>query len=135
MARVLVDAATIALVVALYGFLFWIARSMRSHLTRPEEPRHARRIEVRTETGETGAWASLGGPVVIGRSREAGLVIEDPYASDFHARIAPEGDGRFRIQDMGSTNGTFVNGDRLGAPATVGPGDEIQIGRTTMGIR
>jgi pSer/pThr/pTyr-binding forkhead associated (FHA) protein len=133
-ARALVDAATIALVIALYGFLFWIARSMRAHLAKPEEPRQTRRIEVRTETGDTGAWASLGGPVVIGRSREADLVIDDPYASDFHARIAPE-DGGFRIQDMGSTNGTFVNGDRLGTPATVGPGDEIRIGRTTMGIR
>ena len=134
MARALVDAATIALVAMLYLFLFWIARSMRAHLAKPAGRRETRRIEVRSAAGEAARWVSLGGPVVVGRSRDADLVIDDPFASDFHARIAPEDDG-FRIHDLGSTNGTFVNGDRLGGPMTVGPGDEIQIGRTIMGIR
>jgi hypothetical protein len=133
-ARALVDAATIALVVMLYLFLFWIARSMRSHLAGPGPPQEDRRIEVRTAQGRPGASAPLAGPVVIGRSSEADLVIDDPFASDFHARVALH-EGTLRIQDLGSTNGTFVNGDRLGAPVTIGPGDEIQIGRTIMGIR
>lgn len=135
MPRILVDIATIGLVLLLYGFLFWVARAMRAHLAGPDEGRRVRRLEVRSAGGEVSSFASLMGPVVIGRSHEADLVIDDPFASDFHARVAPQDDATFRIQDLGSTNGTFVNGERLAATAIVRPGDEIQIGRTIMGIR
>jgi hypothetical protein len=134
MARAVVDLITIGILVLIYLFLWWIARSMRAHLGRREAaPSKTRRLEVRAEGGAAVA-APLDAAVVIGRSSEADLVIDDPFASDFHARVAPDGGG-FRIQDLGSTNGTFLNGERLSSPAAVAPGDTIRIGQTIMGIR
>jgi hypothetical protein len=134
-ARAVVDLITIGILVLIYVFIWWVARSMRAHLGRREaEPARVRRLEVRTESGATAASAPLDAAVIVGRSSEADLVIDDPFASDFHVRVAPEGSG-FRIQDLGSTNGTFLNGERLSSPAAVVPGDTIRVGQTIMGIR
>ncbi|HRU07347.1 MAG TPA: SpoIIE family protein phosphatase, partial [Candidatus Brocadiia bacterium] len=64
--------------------------------------------------------------VVIGRSRECALPVDDPRASRRHARIfsTPEGD---RIEDLGSGNGTYVNGQRLLGPALLADQDSIRI--------
>jgi len=134
MPKAVVDIITIAVIAGLYLFLFWVARSMRAHLGRPAERTETRRIEVQGQEGAATAFASLASPVMIGRSNDADLVIDDPFASDFHARVGKT-EGGFRVQDLGSTNGTFVNGERLSAPVTIGPGDRIQIGQTIMGIR
>jgi hypothetical protein len=134
MPKAVVDIVTIIVVAGLYLFLFWVARAMRAHLGRPAERREDRRLEVLGEGGAPLAFVSLEAPVMIGRSNEADLVIDDPFASDFHARVGPV-EGGFRVQDLGSTNGTFVNGERMTAPVTIGPGDRIQIGQTIMGIR
>jgi hypothetical protein len=134
MARAVVDLITIGVLVLIYLFLWWVARSMRAHLgRRGAAPLQIRRLEVRAE-GDAAVAAPLDAAVIIGRSSEADLVIDDPFASDFHARVAPDGGG-FRIQDLGSTNGTFLNGERLSSPAAVVPGDTIRIGQTIMGIR
>lgn len=134
MPKAVVDVITIVVVAGLYLFIFWVARAMRAHLGRPAEKKEARRLEIRGEAGTATAFAPLDSPVMIGRSNEADLVIDDPFASDFHARVG-QVEGGFRIQDLGSTNGTFVNGERLSSPVTIGPGDQIQIGQTIMGIR
>ena len=134
MPTAVVDIITIVVLAAIYLFLFWVARSMRAHLGKPAEKKDSRRIEVRGGGGGILAFAPLDSPVMIGRSNDADLVIDDPFASDFHARVGPV-KGGYRIQDLGSTNGTYVNGERLAAPVTIGPGDQIQIGQTIMGIR
>lgn len=66
------------------------------------------------------------GEVVIGRGRETALRLADPDTSRRHARILCEG-GRYRIQDLESTNGTFVNGERV-REHVLAPGDRIRIG-------
>jgi hypothetical protein len=133
--RAVVDLITIGILVLIFVFIWWVARSMRAHLGgRETGPVRGRRLEVRAESGTAGVSASLDTVVIIGRSKEADLMIDDPFASDFHARVAPDGEG-FRIQDLGSTNGTFLNDERLSSPAAVAPGDTIRIGRTIMGIR
>lgn len=135
MERAVVDLITIGILVLIFVFLWWVARSMRAHLARPEAgTTRVRRLEVLAEGGAVATSVPLDAAVVVGRSGEADLVIDDPFASDFHARVAPEGDG-FRLQDLGSTNGTFLNDQRVAAPATVAPGDTIRIGQTIMGIR
>jgi hypothetical protein len=135
MPKAVVDIITIVVVAGLYLFLFWVARAMRAHLGRPAaEKRVSRRLEVLGEGGAALAFVALDAPVMIGRSNDADLVIDDPFASDFHARVGPV-EGGFRVQDLGSTNGTFVNGERLSAGVTIGPGDRIQIGQTIMGVR
>jgi pSer/pThr/pTyr-binding forkhead associated (FHA) protein len=70
------------------------------------------------------------GVVVIGRSRENALRLPDPDTSRKHAKILCEG-GRYRIRDLASTNGTFVNGERI-EQHDLAPGDRIRIGENQI---
>ncbi len=72
--------------------------------------------------------------VVIGRDNSADLVIDDSQASRRHARIEPTGHGAV-VEDMGSTNGTFINDSELHGRAELGPDDELLIGVTVMQVR
>jgi hypothetical protein len=74
------------------------------------------------------------GETVIGRGTEADVVIESPKASRRHARIVVDRDQAV-IEDLGSTNGTSVNGNRLASPLKLAHGDEIQIGRGVRAYR
>ncbi|MEJ5186747.1 MAG: FHA domain-containing protein [Candidatus Geothermincolales bacterium] len=71
------------------------------------------------------------GGVVIGRAPDCDVVLEDEFVSNYHAKIYLLG-GRFYVEDMGSTNGTFVNGRRITSPLELRGGDVIQVGRTSM---
>ncbi len=74
-------------------------------------------------------------PLTIGRSSESGLVIRDDYTSSHHARLILRG-GTWTIQDLDSTNGTFLDGKRLtGSPAAVSIGTPIKVGATTFELR
>ena len=75
------------------------------------------------------------GTMTIGRREGNDIVIPDPYCSGSHAEIRIE-DGAFTITDLGSTNGTLVNGVKLdpNSPREVQPGDEITLGRTVFKI-
>lgn len=71
----------------------------------------------------------------IGRSSESGLVIRDDYTSSHHARLSKRGD-IWTLQDLGSTNGTFLDGQRLGdSPVQVQIGTPIKVGATTFELR
>ncbi len=72
--------------------------------------------------------------VVVGRSEQADVIIGDPYASDFHLRMTSK-DGRIVMSDLGSTNGTYVNGRRVTAPTELVRGDAVQVGKTVMEVR
>ena len=69
--------------------------------------------------------------VTIGRSRGCDIVLDDPNVSRQHAEIRPRG-GSWVLTDLGSTNGSSINGRRLTGPEVVRPGDEIEIGTTPM---
>jgi pSer/pThr/pTyr-binding forkhead associated (FHA) protein len=71
--------------------------------------------------------------LVIGRGRGADLVIHEPTISRAHAAVGFR-EGSFFVQDLGSTNGTFVNGTRR-ERAPLADGDEIQMGRLHLGVR
>jgi len=74
-------------------------------------------------------------PMTIGRSSESGLVIRDDYTSSHHARLLLRGE-TWAIQDLDSTNGTFLSGKRLGsAPASISIGDTVKVGATTFELR
>ncbi|GAA1538636.1 pSer/pThr/pTyr-binding forkhead associated (FHA) protein [Microbacterium ginsengiterrae] len=74
-------------------------------------------------------------PMTIGRSSESGLVIRDDYTSSHHARLLLRGD-TWAIQDLDSTNGTFLSGKRLGtSPVSIGIGDTVKVGATTFELR
>jgi pSer/pThr/pTyr-binding forkhead associated (FHA) protein len=69
--------------------------------------------------------------VVIGREESIGISLQDPEASRRHARLSWQG-GHYVIEDMGSTNGTFVNGVQITSPQILSPGDSIGIGQTAL---
>lgn len=75
------------------------------------------------------------GDNLVGRTPEAEVVLpaEDDAVSRRHARLLHRGD-RLILEDLGSTNGTRVNGQRITGPVEVGPGDEIMIGRTQLRV-
>lgn len=74
-------------------------------------------------------------PMSIGRSSESGLVIRDDYTSSHHARLTRRGD-IWTLQDLGSTNGTFLDGHRLSdKPVQVQIGSAIKVGATTFELR
>lgn len=73
-------------------------------------------------------------PVLLGRSNEATVPLEDDYASGRHARLFPQG-SRWFLEDLGSTNGTFVQGQKLSRAAAVEPGMQFRVGRTVMELR
>lgn len=79
-----------------------------------------------------GATASLGDTIVIGRASDADIVIDDDYSSTRHARVTGSGNGTWTVQDLTSTNGTYVNGVRITVPTEVSLGDIIRIGRTQL---
>ena len=67
----------------------------------------------------------------LGRSRECEIVVEDPNVSRQHAELRPRG-GAWVISDLGSTNGTRVNGRTIKGPEVVRPGDEIEVGSSVI---
>ena len=82
----------------------------------------------------SGQAVRLATAVVIGRDNTADLVIDDSQASRRHARIEPTGHGAI-VEDMRSTNGTFINDNELHGRAELGPDDELLIGVTVMQVR
>ena len=73
-------------------------------------------------------------PIVIGRAPECTLVVEDDYASSRHARFFLR-DGAWYVEDLGSTNGTFIGKTRLTAPTRIEIGVPVRIGRTVLELR
>lgn len=77
----------------------------------------------------------LDGELVIGRAADGeGQFGDDPELSRRHARITRGPDGRLTIEDLGSANGTFVNGRRIDDPQPLHAGDTIAVGQTTLEV-
>jgi pSer/pThr/pTyr-binding forkhead associated (FHA) protein len=137
----------------LYLFLLWVARSSLRDLARtaaapepppPEpapEPRRRRtrpdlragvrpRLEVIAAMGhEPGTVFEIGDGATLGRSPSSDIRVDDPFASSAHARIFPRGEFMY-IEDMGSTNGTYLNGRPLRRPEQLKVADVVRIGES-----
>mgnify|MGYP001451741988 CR=1 FL=1 len=88
-----------------------------------------------TQGANTGATASLAqAPILIGRGNDAAIRLDDDYVSTRHARIAASGDQWF-VEDLGSTNGTYIGTVRITQPTTVTLGTQIRIGKTILELR
>ncbi|RBP73826.1 FHA domain-containing protein FhaB/FipA, partial [Brevibacterium celere] len=72
-----------------------------------------------------------GAPVTFGRAPDNTIVISDDFASSHHARIVAQ-NGAWVLEDLGSTNGTFVDGSRISSPVSLSIGTQITIGHTTL---
>jgi len=73
-------------------------------------------------------------PITIGRAEDSTLVITDDYASARHARLMPR-DGQWVLEDLGSTNGTYLDRTKVSGPTPVPLGVPIRIGRTSLELR
>lgn len=138
-----------ALKYALFALLFlfvwrsmrWVARGVAVEPVPRTAPAHAgparpeaAALVVQQPDDRRPRVVPLDASVVIGRAPECELRLDDAFVSSQHARIFAR-NGSWYVEDLGSTNGTFVNEQRLGAPAMLQPGDRIRIGRTTVELR
>jgi Inner membrane component of T3SS, cytoplasmic domain len=73
-------------------------------------------------------------PILLGRAQDATVVLEDDYASGRHARLFPQG-SRWFIEDLGSTNGTYLADQQLTRALPVDPGVPVRIGKTVIELR
>jgi len=104
-------------------------RAVREH-----KRSQARKLVV-TEGALRGTNISLGdAPVTLGRADNSTLVLTDDYASNHHARLVPS-DGRWMVEDMGSTNGTYLDRAKVTGPTPVPLGVPIRIGKTALELR
>ena len=140
----------------LYLFLLWISRSALRDLARSQDaalagepidaPGSSRRREERMDGGlmrnmnprleviaalgyEPGTTFDISKGATLGRSDGAEIPVDDPFASSAHARTNPRGDF-MQVQDMRSTNGTYLNGRSLPAPEPLKVADVVRIGDT-----
>ncbi|HEX8079986.1 MAG TPA: FHA domain-containing protein [Jatrophihabitans sp.] len=88
-----------------------------------------------TEGSLAGTRVALTGkPILIGRANDSTLVLTDDYASTRHARIS-ENNGVWYLEDLGSTNGTYVGQSKVTGPLPLEAGVVIRIGKTAMELR
>lgn len=140
MSELTVTVLRLGLLVLLWVFVLSVASVLRTDLfgtrvvnRRPAPPK---------KTGRRGATGPLTGTslplresgVLIGRNPECALVLDDEFASGRHARIIRGEDGWY-VEDLGSTNGTFLGQYRVGDPVPVETGTSIRIGRTVIELR
>jgi pSer/pThr/pTyr-binding forkhead associated (FHA) protein len=130
----------------LYLFLLWISRSALKDLRRTAVPAYEDatgiheagaaleshggqpRLRVESAPGLVGGSAyDLTHGVTLGRGPQSDIVLQDTYASSAHARLLPQGDA-IVLEDLGSTNGTYLNGVPLSGPQPLHEGDRIRIG-------
>src|SRR3954469_4314094 len=94
------------------------------------DPRNRATLTVITGAA-TGRMFKLSGGMTIGRAPVCEIRLEDDGISRSHARVKCEGDNAW-VEDLGSRNGTFVNGEKIGQLVKIADGDKIQVGRTTV---
>ena len=148
----------IAFLVLLWGFVLLAVRAVRMDVFGPTRrqqrrtpvaagaparpPRQQSRPPARHPSTPTklvvtkghlaGTTLPLGSEVItIGRAPDSTLVLEDDFASGRHARLVPH-DGQWFVEDLGSTNGTFLNRTKVTSPMPVPLGAPVRIGKTVL---
>jgi hypothetical protein len=133
----------------LYLFLLWVARSALRDLKASRagavpdydeatglHPAGAAlaehggmpRLRVATAAGlPSGAAYDISAGAVLGRADDADICLQDEFSSSRHARLVAQGDA-IVLEDLGSTNGTYLNGEQLGGPQPLHHGDRVRIG-------
>ena len=115
------------------GLRAFVPGAGRSTKTRGR-PRTARQLVV-TGGALAGTRISLDSrPILIGRADDSTLVLDDDYASTRHARIAMQGDDWY-VEDLGSTNGTYLDRAKVTGPTRVPLGVPVRIGKTVIELR
>lgn len=152
MSAVLAAALKLAFLAGMWLFVLFLSQVIRTDMRGrtvttavPRKPSRKERKEAKeaaqnpvsrvltvTAGRDAGKSITLSGDILLGRSSDATLYIDDDYASSRHARIWQDSTGGWAIQDLHSTNGTYVNGVRIEDPTRIGLEDVIRIGRTQL---
>jgi hypothetical protein len=147
------DVLKFAFLALLYFFVYRAIRSASSDLASGKraratntngQPREARRnrghgkaprkVLVLDHQGAKSATIRLQEPLQVGRADACQIKLGDTYISQFHARLFPR-DGNWYVEDLGSTNGTYLNQRKLSGPSEVHAGDVVRLGKTTLELK
>lgn len=122
----------------LYVFLILVIRAIYRDIKAPlpaakrsvsrRRKKEYPRLVVVAAQRNLGARYNLVEQVIIGRDPGSNIVVDDTYASQQHARVY-RSDGSFFVEDLGSTNGTYVNGRKISYPLELRNGDRIKVGK------
>ncbi|HET7770818.1 MAG TPA: FHA domain-containing protein [Chloroflexota bacterium] len=139
-AELLTLAARLAFVLVLYLFVFWallaLRRSVRASAqlsVAPPRPATLTLAEAAPVDGPVGRVIPIDRPLVIGRRAECDVVLQDDAVSGRHARISWDTES-WQVEDLESTNGTFVNGRRVAVPVRLKTGDAVRTGNATWRV-
>ena len=137
MTEFLLTALRFVFLALIYLFVWYVIRSLADYqglrMPKPLSRRSARLVFVRSES-QAGMHFTVADSVVLGKSPEADIPINDPYASEFHVRIRRR-EGKLSASDLGSDNGTYLNGRRMRTPVELARGDALQVGRTVLEVQ
>jgi len=136
MADVVLLFGRIVLLALLYLFLFAAVKAGMGLVTGSSQKSARKGLALRVTHGPreiTGISVPLTGPVIIGRSPDADLVIADDFVSSVHAKIlnGPQG---LMLEDLDSTNGTILNGQPARRPLSLSAGDVIELGTVRLEV-
>ncbi len=129
------------LFVFIFGLVRWMINDLRSE-ARPRQALEKKRAGEKyggrlTVTESTlpelipGVFFGIGREMIIGRGGSSDVVINDSFTSTRHARVFVR-DGQYWLEDLGSTNGTYLNGVPLKKPVVLADGDDIRVGGVTF---
>lgn len=125
-----------AVVLDLYGGTPRAPRGRKERAPKPARRGRAAptRVVVLDERGAKVGTHKLSGTLQIGRSPACEIRPSDTYLSQLHAKIS-ERNGTWVVEDLGSTNGTYLNQRKVTVPTELSPGDRIRLGKTTIEVR
>jgi hypothetical protein len=100
----------------------------------PSAKKGPRKVAIVEGDEQQGKILDLGNELLIGRAERCQLVLNDSYISQMHARIFAKGGG-YMIEDLGSTNGTYLNKRKVTTATPLHRGDHVKIGKTILELR
>jgi len=111
-------------------------KKSRRTKSKPAKPARGVPTKLQVVSGpNTGQSVPLGDhPILLGRGTDAAIRLDDDYVSTRHARFATNGDQWF-VEDLGSTNGTYLGTQRVTSPVPVGMGMQVRLGKTVVELR
>lgn len=140
----------LCLLVLLYLFFLRVLRAVWAELRAPAvtvaavEPKRGKRkaeakatrrtgtqLRVLEPSDQRGRTFSLADELTVGRAAGCSVTLDDTFVSQIHARVFGR-DGQWFVEDLGSTNGSYVNRTKVTGPMVIGVGDRLQVGNTVM---
>ncbi len=109
----------------------WVESRPGAVARKRETPDAAPQLVVVAPDAGAGRRYDLGDEITLGRATGCTITVDDDFVSQLHARVFRR-DGQVVVEDLGSTNGTYLNRQRVSAPMVVRDGDRLQVGDTVL---